>query len=321
VWFFTGAMLATAVTLMFVNAWRADAAPGDSDATLVPITPCRLVDTREPGQAPLNIGEIRTVEAHGTNGPIAGSECTIPADAVGLSMNVTALNATVRTFWTIWPDGEPQPEASSLNPAPGQPPTPNAVTTSLSGAGEFNVFNNNGTVGMLIDVNGYYTKTSLTELASRLTAAEAVIATNTAHIDGLDAREPFAVTNEVVGGSALTTTPTAYVSVRVSAPVAGQVTLSSTATVGHVLDDGDVYCQIYEADLIPPISINGTTDFFQWWEAFQGGGSVKTGELSGARTFDIAANTTITYSLACEEGANGGNIRSRNLTAIFTPAR
>ena len=32
VWFVTGAMLATAVTLMFVNAWRADAAPGDTDA-------------------------------------------------------------------------------------------------------------------------------------------------------------------------------------------------------------------------------------------------------------------------------------------------
>ena len=304
VWFFTGAMLATAVTLMFVNAWRVDAAPGDSDATLVPITPCRLVDTREPGQAALDDGEIRTIEAHGTNGPIVGSQCTIPADAVGLSMNVTALNATVRTFWTIWPDGEPQPEASSLNPAPGQPPTPNAVTTSLSGAGEFNVFNNNGTVGMLIDVNGYYTNASLTELASRLAAAEA--------------REPFAVTNSTTGDFSLTETPTAIVSVDVTAPVAGQVTLNSTAWVFHTADGGEIVCAIFESGGIPPLFIPLDTPSFQNWETSL---PSNEGSLSGTRTFDIAANTTVTYSLACEEFDDGGSTsRSRNLTAIFTPA-
>ncbi len=91
VWFCTGAVTMLVATLVVMQAWQVDAAPGDSDATLVPITPCRLVDTREPGQAPLNSGEVRTVEAHGTNGPIVGSECTIPSDAVGLSMNVTAV--------------------------------------------------------------------------------------------------------------------------------------------------------------------------------------------------------------------------------------
>ena len=270
----------------------------------MPITPCRLVDTREPGQAALDDGEIRTIEAHGTNGPIVGSQCTIPADAVGLSMNVTALNATERTFWTIWPDGEPRPEVSSLNPAPGQPPTPNAVTTSLSGAGDFNVFNNNGTVGMLIDVNGYYTNASLTELASRLAAAEA--------------REPFAVTNTTTGSLSLTETPTAIVSVDVTAPVAGQVTLNSTAWVFHTADGGEIVCAIFESGGIPPLFIPFDTPSFQNWETSL---SSNEGSLSGTRTFDIAANTTVTYSLACEEFDDGGSTsRSRNLTAIFTPA-
>ena len=302
-------MLATAVTLMFVNAWRVDAAPGDSDATLVPITPCRLVDTREPGQAPLNNGEIRTIEAHGTNGPIAGSECTIPTDAVGLSMNVTALNASTRTFWTIWPNGEPQPEASSLNPAPGQPPTPNAVTTSLSGAGEFKVFNNNGTVGMLIDVNGYYTTASLTEIASRLAAVEAAI-------DALDAREPFAVTSTISSFNNLTVTPTAFLSLNVTAPTAGQVTLNSTATVSHGIEGGDVYCAIFAGN-IPPVDIADSTPSLQHWETSL---PSNNGSVSGTRTFDIAANATVTYSLACEEGGNGGQIVTRSLTATFTPA-
>jgi hypothetical protein len=117
-WFAGGAIVAMVVMLMFLDAWRVDAAPGDLDSTLVPITPCRLVDTRFPGEPPLGPGVARTFEAHGTNGNVPGSQCTIPAHAIGLSMNVTALDASVGTFWTIWPQGVPKPNASSLNPAP-----------------------------------------------------------------------------------------------------------------------------------------------------------------------------------------------------------
>lgn len=164
VWFVTGAVLATAVTLMFVNAWRVEARPGDDDATLVPITPCRLLDTRQPGQTPLTSGETRTLDAHGTNGA-----CTIPTDAVALSLNVTAIGATTDgTFLTIWQDGAAQPEASSLNPAPAQPPTPNGVLAPLSPAGKFNVFNFVGNVDVLIDVNAYYTKTNLKQAVSEI---------------------------------------------------------------------------------------------------------------------------------------------------------
>ena len=52
-------------------------------------------------------------------------------------------------YLTIWPDQVAQPNASSLNPSPGQPPIPNAVTTPLSGAGRFNVFNYSGSVQVI----------------------------------------------------------------------------------------------------------------------------------------------------------------------------
>jgi hypothetical protein len=42
--------------------------------------------------------------------------------------------------------------------------------------------------------------------------------------------------------------------------------------------------------------------------------------MRGTRTFAIAASATIDYVLACKEGTDGGNIRGRNLTAIFAPA-
>lgn len=122
---------------------------------LVPIESCRLTDTRttivDPRAGPLQPGETYVLNAHGSNG-----ECTgIPTDAVALLLNVTALDATAPTFFTIWGDGD-RPNASSLNPVPGQPATPNAVTTDLTASGEFRIFNAFGAVGVIVDVLGYY---------------------------------------------------------------------------------------------------------------------------------------------------------------------
>ncbi len=122
---------------------------------LVPITPCRLTDTRstivDPRNTPLGPGETYTLGAHGSNGECVG----IPTDAIALQLNMTALDATERTFFTVWGDGA-QPNASSLNPEPGEPPTPNAVTTDLTADGRFNVFNAFGTVNAIVDITGYY---------------------------------------------------------------------------------------------------------------------------------------------------------------------
>ena len=125
----------------------------------VPITPCRVVDTRPAPDtvgartSPLGPEETFTVTAHGNNGNCTG----IPTGATGLSLNVTALGATSGTFLTLWATGATQPTASNLNPQPGQPPTPNAVTTGLSAGGQFNIFNKVGSVNVIVDIVGYYT--------------------------------------------------------------------------------------------------------------------------------------------------------------------
>lgn len=161
--FVAGLALALA-GVVALQEWRVDAAPGDVDTTFVPITPCRLIDTR-PGDSRVGSGgafgpgETRTLAARGTNG-----NCTIPAAATGLSLNVTALKASRLTFLTIWPGGA-LPDASSLNPAPGEPPTPNAVSTPLSGNGSFRIYNDVGTVEVIVDVTGYYQRGSLQQLA------------------------------------------------------------------------------------------------------------------------------------------------------------
>ena len=150
------------------------------------------------------------------------------------------------------------------------------------------------------------------------TALESGIATNTADIAGVGAAMPFAATAFQTGILALTDTPTAVVTVTVTAPVAGHVTVNSTAVVLHTADGGDVWCQIVESTAIPAFGIDLNAESAQQFEAE---GSANNGSLSGTRTFEIAEGATVTYVLACQEaGGNGGFIYGRNLTAIFTPA-
>lgn len=158
-WAALGAALA--VTFGGGGLAMVDATSPTDAVAFVPIEPCRIVDTRsDPSanvgerSAPLEAGDTHTVIARGDTG-----ECiSLPETATAVSLNVTAVNATQPTFLTVWANtGASRPDASSLNPAPGQPPTPNAVTTELSDAGEFNVFNFAGSVDVIIDVNGYYT--------------------------------------------------------------------------------------------------------------------------------------------------------------------
>ncbi len=156
-WAAIGAALAVALGAGGIGVARATS-PGNA-TTFVPITPCRIIDTRpEPAfnvgtrSTPLGGGDTLTVSAHGDNGNCTG----IPSAATALSLNVTAVDATMDTYLTIWPTGEPQPDASSLNPTPGQTPAPNAVTTALSASGRFDVYNLQGEVHVIADVNGYY---------------------------------------------------------------------------------------------------------------------------------------------------------------------
>jgi len=125
----------------------------------VAIAPCRLIDTRP---APDNVGPRATPIGDGETLLIAGTgdvagPCNIPAGISAIETNVTAVGATAPTFLTFYAsDIATRPGASNLNPAPGQPPTPNSVTINLPAAGTFNLYNHDGTVNVIIDIVGYY---------------------------------------------------------------------------------------------------------------------------------------------------------------------
>ena len=315
IWFATGAAAMLLATVIVLQAWGVDAAPGDSDATLVATTPCRLADTRSdaqfnvgPKSSPFGPGETATIDARGDEGECPAT--SLPDDAVALALNVTALNASQNSFVTIWSDGD-RPNSSSLNPTPGQPPTPNAVIAELSASGSFDVYNENGTVDIVIDVVGHYTASSLHELNDRLLAAEAAI-------QQLDEREAFAATSEFDGATMLTSTPTDMVSLEVTAPVAGQVTVTSHAGVRHDGADGDdVVCKIFESNepVGPLTQVN--IAHIQWFETHDPANDTT---LNGTRVFDVPAGTH-TFDLTCMELGDGGWVWDRSLSAIFTPAR
>lgn len=132
-------------------------AVGEGTASvLVPIAPCRLVDTRASSQVgprflPIGPGQTVTFQVTGTNG-----DCTLPAGATAIASNVTTVNSNASSYLTVFPADATKPTASNLNWNAGAPPTPNQVTVGLSATGAIKVFNLAGSIDVIIDVVGYY---------------------------------------------------------------------------------------------------------------------------------------------------------------------
>lgn len=152
--------LAAVVAVVFaggvvIPGASATVSSGERDA-FVPITPCRLFDTRPlsqvgPRGTGLGNGETYIQPVTGTNG-----NCTLPSDATAVAMNVTTVNGTIASFLTVWPADAGKPLASNLNWVAGAPAIPNKVDVKLSADGKIDLFNNAGTVDVLADIVGYY---------------------------------------------------------------------------------------------------------------------------------------------------------------------
>ncbi len=126
------------------------------DATLAgglrfqPITPTRIVDTRTGLGVPGALGQGATATVT-TPGAIAGSSTQ------ALALNVTAVAPSAATYLSVWPAGagSVQPTVSNLNPAAGQI-VPNGVYAGIGPSKQFNVYNNAGTLHLVVDVCGTF---------------------------------------------------------------------------------------------------------------------------------------------------------------------
>lgn len=116
-----------------------------------PVTPCRLVDTR---QATGALGGPSLVANATRTFPILSGSCNLPAAAQAYSMNFTSVPNGPLNFLTTWPAGLTQPLVSTLNAGTGAI-TANSAIVPAGTNGDISVFVTNNS-DLVIDVNGYF---------------------------------------------------------------------------------------------------------------------------------------------------------------------
>ncbi len=122
-----------------------------SSLRFIPVTPCRIADTRNPtgpfGAPAITGGTSR-------NFPIPSSACSIPANAAAYSLNVTAVPGPSLNYLTVWPEGQKQPVVSTLNSLDGRVKA-NAAIVPAGTNGAISVFASD-TTNVILDIDGYF---------------------------------------------------------------------------------------------------------------------------------------------------------------------
>ena len=108
-------------------------------------TPCRVLDTRQVLPGTPFTGE-RTAS-------IAGGACSVPLAATGYVLNATVVPAGALGYLTLWPDGQPQPLASTLNALDGSITSNMAIVPNLNGSIDAYA---SGLTQLILDITGYF---------------------------------------------------------------------------------------------------------------------------------------------------------------------
>ena len=119
-----------------------------------PLTPCRVVDTRNNGSSGL-LGGPSLVGMQSRAFLIQSSTCNIPSTAQAYSLNFTAVPQAGLGYLSAWPTGLAWPGVSTLNVSPGNPVVANAAIVPAGTGGAINVLGSNNT-DVVIDINGYF---------------------------------------------------------------------------------------------------------------------------------------------------------------------
>jgi len=128
------------------------AAPSDFVGT----TPVRVLDTRGAAGGPIGVPAAAKLAAGQSIDVAVAGVGAIPKDAISVAVNITIdEDATLKSFLTVWPTGEARPNTSANNAEPGLV-SPNSAIFQLGTDGKLSVFNQQGTVNVIMDVTGYF---------------------------------------------------------------------------------------------------------------------------------------------------------------------
>jgi len=120
-----------------------------------PLTPCRVIDTRQPANAPVMSSlTTRSFQIRGA--------CGIPTTAKAVAINVTAFTPTVKGHLRVFPADVALPNTSTLNFAGGENAVANGAIVPMpaaAGGNDLSVYLyqiTSGTSHLIVDVTGYF---------------------------------------------------------------------------------------------------------------------------------------------------------------------
>ncbi len=141
--------------------------PPSTALRFVPLTPCRLVDTRQAYAGP-RTGEFGPPQLAGASTRTitipATTTCSVPQTAKAYVLNVTLDTVENQTgpvdYVTIWPAGEARPDFYTARTTTGGY-IANAAIVKAGTGGAVNVYASNN-VNLILDINGYFTDSTST---------------------------------------------------------------------------------------------------------------------------------------------------------------
>jgi hypothetical protein len=133
----------TNITDLIIDINGYFAPPGTGGLSLYPLSPCRVLDTRQ------NAGPLTGMLSVN----VTGSGCGVPASAQAYVFNATVAPPGALGYLTLWPEGSVQPLVSTLNALDGSITSNMAIVPAASGS--VSAYASNPTQ-LLLDISGYF---------------------------------------------------------------------------------------------------------------------------------------------------------------------
>ncbi|MBS1876654.1 MAG: SBBP repeat-containing protein [Acidobacteria bacterium] len=129
------------------------APPASGELVFYPVTPCRLADTRS-DQGKTGAFGPPALRGYSQRDFPVGGNCGVPTTAQAYALNVTAFPQGRLSFLSMWPQGQPYPNVSTLNSEDGNI-IANAAIVPAGASGGVTIVSGEA-ADLVIDVNGYF---------------------------------------------------------------------------------------------------------------------------------------------------------------------
>jgi hypothetical protein len=150
------------VIVDIAGTFTGTSSPNSTVGLFTPVTPNRLVDTRDPSNTP-SIGPLPRTTIINVN---TAGRFGVPAGAAAVALNATITDSLGAGFVQLYPTGGATPgSTSNLNTARAGQTIPNAAYTSLDSSGRFSMYVQAGG-NVLADVAGWFSGTGTNNITA-----------------------------------------------------------------------------------------------------------------------------------------------------------